>query len=537
MTRHLPARLTRWLGAHQIGLSLLLLFAWTEETAWRLPGDASYDLLNYHLYGPFALLHGKWARDIAPAQSQGFLPPTNDIPYYLLARHVHGIHLLHLLLALPAIAAIWLSFLITLRLLRATGVVERLVALLAILIGATGAATHPVLATAMSDMIPCSLVLGALLLLLRHADASVSGSLPRGPSETLLHLLPGLLVGVALGLKLTFSYAAVGLLAALLARPDVYPLLRLRMAFLFCVGVGLGTLAAGGWWWWRLGQLTGNPVFPLYNNLFHSPLAVAGDFVDRRFFPRDALHWLLYPFLWAIRRAPMVTELDEPMRDPRLALALLAAAAILLRSFRSSDARRGQARFAGIFFLLSFVLWELQFSIFRYLSVLELLSGTMLAMLALDIAQDARARRMMLALSVLLLAGLRLYTVYPNWGRLAEPGGRSLAVQIRALPPDSLVLILDAAPLSYLATFEPDSVRFVGANNNLTQPQHDGPMQQRIRAAIDAQRTDLYGLEKPDFEPGRADRTLAAYGLRRAGCERVTGGMVGSSTRLCVLSR
>ena len=58
-----------WLARHQIALSIAVLFLWTEATAWRLPGDSSYDLMNYHLYGPFALLHGKGAFDIAPAQS------------------------------------------------------------------------------------------------------------------------------------------------------------------------------------------------------------------------------------------------------------------------------------------------------------------------------------------------------------------------------------------------------------------------------------------------------------------------------------
>ena len=542
LTARLPARLSRWLAAHQIGLSLLLLLAWTEETAWRLPADASYDLLNYHLYGPFALLHGKWARDLAPAQTQGFLPPTNDIPYYLLARHVHHVHVLNLLLALPAVAAIWLSFLIALRLLRTGGITARLVALVAVLIAATGAATHPVLASSMSDMIPCSLTLGAILLLLRNAEAAVSGSLPRGLSEALLHLLPGLLVGAALGLKLTLSYAAVGLVVALLARPDVYPLLRLRMAFLFCLGVGIGMLGTGGWWWLRMAHATGNPLFPLYNNLFQSPLALPSDYVDPRFFPRDTLHWLLYPFFWALRRAPLATELDVPMRDPRIALALLAAAAILARSFRGAPPARGPGRFVGVFFLLSFVLWERQFSIFRYLSLLEMLSGPLLAMLALDLARDERARRAVLGLAVLLLAILRVYTVYPNWGRLLEPGGRSLAVHVPALPPDALVLILDPAPLAYVAVFEPDGVRFLGTDNNLTRPLSGGPgrdglMQQRIRAAIAAQPVHLYGLEKPGTEGHTADRTLAAYGLHRAGCGAVTGAIVGSTTRLCALTR
>ncbi len=535
----MTSRILRRLARHQVAISLLLLLAWTEETAWRLRGDASYDLLNYHLYGPFALLHGKWGRDLAAAQSQGFLPPTIDIPYYLLARHVGHVHQLHLLLALPTAVALALCFLVTLRLIGARNVTERLLALVAVAVSATGAATHSVLATSMSDMVPCSLVLGAMLLLLRHAQAALDGSLPRGGRETLVHLLPGLLVGVALGLKLTFSNVTIGLVAAVLARSDLFPLLRLRMALLFCAGAVLGALAIGGWWWWRLWQFSGNPLFPLYNDVFRSPLAWPGDFVDRRFLPHDALHWLLYPLLWAARRAPLVTELDQPMRDPRIALALLATCLLLLRGLRRPAGARGIGRFAGVFFVVSFVLWEVQFSIFRYLSVLELLSATMLAMLAFELAPAEPARRAVLGGAVLLLVALRLTTVYPNWGRLPQPGGQPLSVQVPRLPDDALVLLLDPAPLSYLALFEPDRVRFLGTNNNLTQPWHGGAMQDRIRAAIAAQPVHLYGVEAPYFDKASegADRALASYGLHRAGCEAVTGNIIAVPTRLCTLTR
>lgn len=513
-------RLRRWLIANQIAVSLLLLFVWTEETAWRLPGDSSYDLLNYHLYGPFALLHGKWGRDLAPAQSQGFLPPTNDIPFYLLARHVGSIRVLNMLAALPAVAAISLAFLITLRLLQDTAVITRLLALVGVVIGATGAATHPVLATSMSDMTPCALVLAAMRLLL-------GGPQDAPERHPMRQMLPGLLVGAALGLKLTFSCAAVGLVAATLARPDMAPAARLRAGFLFCVGAGLAMTAMAGGWWLFLWRTTGNPLFPLYNELFRSPLAWPGDFIDRRFFPHDLLHWVFYPVYWAIWRAPLVTEPDQPMRDARIALALAAAVLMLI-----ARPRAPVVRFVSVFVLVSFALWERQFSIFRYLSPLELLSGTLpvMAMLLLT-----RAPRLALVLSILLFAVLRATTIYPNWGRLAHPGGRPLQVQAPELPADSLVLLLDKAPLAYLALFEPDSVRFFGVNNNLTQPEQGGLMQELIRAAIARQRTHLYGLEQVGYAAGMDDRSLQAYALRREACRAVTGGIASPGTRICAL--
>ena len=515
-----------WLARHQIGLSLMGLFVWIEETAWRLPGDASYDLLNYHLYGPFALLDGKWNRDLAPAQTQGFLPPTNDLFYDLLARHVGNVHWLNLLLALPSVAAAWLSLLVTLRLIDSDTPVGRVTALVGVVIASTGAATHPVLAMSMSDMIPCSLCLAAILLLLRGAE---------GFGSAYNALLPGLLAGAALGLKLTVSYVVAACALALLARSDVRAPVRFRAVALFGIGAAVGALALGGWWWFRLWQFSGNPLFPLYNDVFKSPLAWPGDFVDRRFFPRRLAQWLFYPFFWAVDRTPVVTEPDQPMRDARIAIALVAALLMLIANWRGRTRVRALRRFISVFFLVAFALWEWKFSIFRYLSVLEMLSGAVPAALFFQLARSERSRRAVLAGAVVLLALLHITTVTPNWGRQSRPGGPPLPVRVDRLPRDSLVLILDNSPLAYVALFEPDSVRFFGVNNNLTQPAQGGLMQTRIRRAIATQRDDLYGLEKPDFAPGMADQTLRSYGLHREHCTAVSGAIVGTTTRLCRL--
>ena len=49
-----------------------------------------WDLLNYHLYNPHALLHGRHAIDLAPAQMQTFLNPVLHVPGYLLFTYWHS---------------------------------------------------------------------------------------------------------------------------------------------------------------------------------------------------------------------------------------------------------------------------------------------------------------------------------------------------------------------------------------------------------------------------------------------------------------
>ena len=502
--------------------------------AFRVPADACYDLANYHLYGPFALFHGKLGYDLAPAQSQGYLPPFNDIPYYLLSRAITSTRVLNMLLVLPEAVALAFVFLITVHVTRATDPVTRLVALVAVVIGATGAATHPVIATSMSDMIPCALILGAILLLLRLHDRPASAAMWQ-------LAVAGLLIGIAIGLKLTLSYAAVGIAVGLLFWTGLMPWERLRAAVTVSVGIAVGLVACDGWWWWRLYAFSGNPMFPIYNDIFQSPLAPFGRFVDMRFFPRDRVQTLLYPFLWATGTTPLVTEPDQPMRDPRIALALLACVGLLLPGIRRRTRVPGNAHFLAVMFLVGYVLWQHQFSIFRYLSLLELLSGPMLAMLGLMILRGSRGRAVMLAGMTALLCLLIPYTVPPHWGRLPRTGGRPMLLRTPILAPESLVLLLDASPLSFLAAYQPAAVRFYGTANNLTQPWTPTAMAARIRRGVDAQLREhpdlLWGVDRPDHRFGNADDTLAALDLHRLDCQTITASIVFEPIRLCRLGR
>src|SRR5471032_2695196 len=44
--------------------------------------DDNWDLHNYHLYNPYALLHGKIGLDLAPGKWQSYFNPTLDLLYY-----------------------------------------------------------------------------------------------------------------------------------------------------------------------------------------------------------------------------------------------------------------------------------------------------------------------------------------------------------------------------------------------------------------------------------------------------------------------
>ncbi len=73
--------------------SVLLAF-WMAASglyAVYLGKDMNYNLLNYHIYNPYAFLQGRIADDVAPAGIQTYLNPLMDVPFYLMVRSLPAI--------------------------------------------------------------------------------------------------------------------------------------------------------------------------------------------------------------------------------------------------------------------------------------------------------------------------------------------------------------------------------------------------------------------------------------------------------------
>jgi hypothetical protein len=65
-------------------LQVLLICAGAGFLSVILGPDNNWDLRFYHLYAPWAYLHGRYLYDIGPAQYQGFFNPTADFLFYTL---------------------------------------------------------------------------------------------------------------------------------------------------------------------------------------------------------------------------------------------------------------------------------------------------------------------------------------------------------------------------------------------------------------------------------------------------------------------
>jgi hypothetical protein len=504
----------------------LVIFTLFAMLAGRAGTDTDWDLRNYHVYNSHALLSGRLWTDIAPAQLQTFLSPTLDIPIGAIRERLNGSPvLLNIVLAMPHALAVWLAFELTLRAIPSDLPGRGLIACIAALFGATGVAGLSVLATAQDDMITASFALGGLLFLTSDRRRPLANA-----------ACAGLLFGCAAGLRLTAVPYSVAGAVALLVSSDHSTTSRLRrLAAYVLAGALIGLLLVGPWCA-MLFHRYDNPILPYMNQWFRSPFVEPLPFTDERFKPRDLVEALAYPGFWAFQPTTLVSEL--PARDARFAIAYVAAvgtlAGYLLRWRTCTAGLDRVGLLLSVFFATAFALWELVFSILRYLATLELLTGTMV-LIALQPLLEQRRLRMPLIIGCTLVGGVVMATaVYPNWGRMASP--RPVAVRFPDIEPGSLVVLLDPSPMAYLADSVPPSIPFVGANNNLIKPGQRSLLSRQAEEMIRTHAGPLYGLENPSEAPGIADQTLGYYGLARSGCSQVVSNLDNDAIRVCRLT-
>lgn len=501
----------RWLCA----VAIVALFA---VLASHSGSDADWDLRNYHEYNAHALISGRFWSDIAPAQLQTFYSPVMDIAFGAIRDRLNDAPVLrNVVLSLPQGVAAALAFLLTLRVIPDALPGRVLLGLVATLCSAAGAAGYPTLATAMSDAVPGDCILAGLLLLTGASPAT---------------FLAGVLFGIAGGLKLTAAPYCIAGAVALCIAPCHAGSRRLPTVGAFILGGVAAGILVGGPWWLFLYRNFGNPVLPYLNQVFHSTFVDPLSFADTRFLPRSAVMALAYPFYWAAQPSTLISEL--PARDPRFAIAYVALVALGVQALRGRAEGGSRAgTMLAVFFAVTFALWEAQFSCLRYLATLELLTGAVALMALRPLLLRPGLRVPVALVFVALCAGVQAVTIYPDWGRMAAPLPQRASLP--AVEPDAMVVLLDPAPMAYLASLLPTSVRLVGANNNLVQPGGRSLLAQRAARAIRSHEGPLYGLEDPAEAPGAADRTLAYYRLRRGTCAPVQSNLDNNAILWCRL--
>ena len=426
--------------------------------ALALGTDFNYDLRHYHFYNGYALVHGRFDYDFAPAGIQSFFNPLQDGLYYLGLRELPP-RLFGFLLGAAQGLNVVLVHAIARRVLAGEPGV-RVLALLAAVAAGLGSNMLSLLGTTTGDTLVSLPMLLAVLLALR--GGRMSG------------LAAGFAAGTAAGLKLTMLAPAAALTAALgLTHPR-----RGAMVKHFAIGGIVGFLTTAGWWCSRLLERFANPVFPFLNGLFRSPFFRPDNVVDPRFGARSWWEALSLPLDMALGWTSGLQEIR--FREPRFLLVLVAGLLWLLARARSTRAPgptrlAHQARLVLVFWLVAYVLWVYGMHYYRYAAVLEFLAPVVVLVL---VRATPWGRAPVLA-AFLLVAVVGSRSV--SWGR--QPWSDDwFGVRLPALPraPETLVVVAGER-VAYVAPSFPEATRFVGLTRR-GSPGLDGLIAQRLAA-------------------------------------------------------
>ncbi len=498
------ARTAQRLSSREIVFLAVSVLAWTSYVVW-LGKDTSWDFRNYHWYIPYAFLNDRMGIDVAVAHQGSYYNPLSDVPFYWLAVHTtswFAIAVLGLVQALN-IVPLYVLARSTLRIEQA----ELASAALA-LFSMTGGLTLCLYGTHYYDNVMSLFILTSVAILVAKREELAHGSLA---NTFLWCALAGLLTGSTVGLKLPEAPFAMGFAAALLAGGGSrkHTLTRFAAGGL---GGAAGFLLFAGYWMWRMQTLTGNPLFPYFNDVFHSPLALAAPYRDMRFLPTSFWTALSFPILFSIDWR--VAD-DLPFLDIRVGLAYLIAIGALmvwLAGRRSKDPLvvPEAARILIVFAAVSYFFWLKVFAIYRYIVLLEMLAPLIIAV-GVGLLPITR-RTQLIALGGLFFLAM-LFT-RSEWLERAPLGDPYIDADLPKLaePAKTMVLMTGDAPLGFIAPSLPPQVAVLRIDGWMMQPEDGSELTRQMKRRVYAHKGSLF-LIADAYDMGRASAAVLDYGL------------------------
>ncbi len=430
-------------------LDLLVVAVAGAATLWTTQGkflwlDVNFDLRYYHAYLGWSLFTDGVHLDLHPAGVGSYLNPALDALNYLAMSVLPAWAGTALLLAIHLSSAVPVYLIARLLMPRWRPSFAAAAALLSL----GGALVTSEWGTTFGDLTSAPLVLWGLWALLGATRRS-----------TWRLLVAGLLVGIAVGVKLTNSpYGVATVVLGVFLLPRVMPLLRLG------TGLVVGFAVSAVPWMTVMWQETRNPVFPLLNAQFQSPYAAPLTQTDGRFGARGLGEALLVPFKLVAAPAGFSSELpSSDWRWPLWAVSVVLVLVLLLLQLPGSSLPRpslpaswrwAEPSFRALvglqlFLFVAFLLWVMIFGIQRYAIVIEILAvPAVLAVLSLLTARLAG----MTVLTLLLAVGLGWNTVTLNWGRIPIPDGPAIEPgSVTALQKYRTMVVSNTQPSTFVA--------------------------------------------------------------------------------------
>lgn len=464
--------------------------------------ELNWDLANYHYYNPFAFLHQRWQMDYWPTSFvHVYFTPTLDFLTYFLINYFSPKTAIFLLGALHGIN-VWLLFCIARLLLKTFHQISypNLFAIILALLGMYGPTALPGIGSFQHDDLVSLFVLGFVYLqLICWIRYTQTKKMP-----FMLFTSAGVLLGFGIGGKLTAAVFAVGAGAALLLTSMP---LRQRIVYLIWLGsaVILGVVLSSGYWMLHLWQQFHNPFFPLLNGIFQSPYFPAHNWKDPRFLPHGWLQALFYPFYFSLDGRTA----DAEFHDFRFAIVYVLYAWYALTLFSKKDKANGAiaVNWLLLFFLFTYVVWQLYFSIMRYVVALEMLAPLVIFMLVYRLFRN-QAWRFSVATGIFIFIAVSMVPTYMvrapwylgNYFNMLMPSWvyKDHSKALILVPYPAYAFYTNPRPSAYLLPFLPQQWHVAGVP--FLHKQYEVPAQ--VYAFVRGiQPATLYLLASPEYLP------------------------------------
>lgn len=488
----------------------------------RLGQDVNYDLLNYHYNNPQAFLNGSIDRNVGVSGILSYENPIRDIPAYLLMSNFSPKHAGFLLGAIHGIN-LWLVFEILyllLRLMKMRRLTSITLSFFTACLTLFGTGFNSEIGGTMGDNTTSILVLSALFLLLY---SNRSSRLVYGVS--LYRILAFVLIGFSTGVKLTNMTYLLGLLLASLALYNGQRIKeRAKQLFVDGVAAVLGVVAAAGFWYVKMWSLFGSPIYPFYNGVFKSEYYPVKNFVDPRWINDSLWSSITEPFSYFTHQ--MISS-EVAFQDPRIPTMIIAILLIggffIVTKLKNITIKWNSELWAlMVFVVVSYLIWAVQFSYYRYLIAVELLSLPIIAITVLMII-----RKSWLSFIVLFVVGFLILTntTQTSWGRIPwQPTNFGVTTKTFEHLEDSTVLIAGYQPYAFLVPYFPDTTEVLRVQSDLTSPETGTPLMQSLlveRIESAKQKHKTFFVLQADEEETMTRKTINHFGFVEGNCKEI----------------